>query len=76
MVVEGPGKLEMTFTPADGGKPQQFTIYDFKGALSLSFWRLSGGWVAGVGVVWLGGTQAACVSLCHPGRLTRPACLT
>ena len=38
MVVDGPGKLEMTFTPADGGKPQQFTIYDFKGG-----WV--GGWV-------------------------------
>ena len=43
MVVEGPGKLEMTFTPADGGKPQQFTIYDFKG-----------GWVGGWGVGWGG----------------------
>ncbi|PSC67246.1 isocitrate NADP-dependent [Micractinium conductrix] len=31
-VVDGPGKLEMTFTPADGGKPKQYTIYDFKGA--------------------------------------------
>ncbi|KAG7671778.1 hypothetical protein Ndes2526B_g07320 [Nannochloris sp. 'desiccata'] len=32
MVVDRPGKLEMTFTPSDGSKPQNFTIYDFKGA--------------------------------------------
>ncbi|EFN59017.1 hypothetical protein CHLNCDRAFT_55969 [Chlorella variabilis] len=30
-VVDGPGKLEMIFTPEGGGAPQQFTIYDFKG---------------------------------------------
>jgi isocitrate dehydrogenase len=30
-VAPGPGKLEMTFTPADGGKPEVMEIYDFKG---------------------------------------------
>lgn len=31
MVVPGPGKLEMTYTPADGGAPQKFEIFEFKG---------------------------------------------
>lgn len=31
-VVDGPGRLEMTFTPADGSEPKQFTVYDFQGA--------------------------------------------
>lgn len=37
-VIKGKGKLTMTFTPADGSKPQVFEVYDFKGdgvALSM-----------------------------------------
>ena len=37
-VINGSGKLTMTFTPADGSKPQVFEVYDFKGdgvALSM-----------------------------------------
>jgi isocitrate dehydrogenase len=37
-VIRGKGKLTMTFTPADGSKPQVFEVYDFKGdgvALSM-----------------------------------------
>jgi len=37
-VIKGRGKLTMTFTPADGSKPQVFEVYDFKGdgvALSM-----------------------------------------
>jgi isocitrate dehydrogenase len=37
-VIKGKGKLTMTFTPADGSKPQVFDVYDFKGdgvALSM-----------------------------------------
>lgn len=30
-VVKGKGKLTLTFTPEDGGTPQQFEVYDFKG---------------------------------------------
>jgi isocitrate dehydrogenase len=30
-VIKGKGKLTMTFTPADGSKPQIFEVYDFKG---------------------------------------------
>ena len=29
MLVPGPGKLTMTFTPADGGTPIEHTVYDF-----------------------------------------------
>ncbi|ESO97801.1 hypothetical protein LOTGIDRAFT_208961 [Lottia gigantea] len=29
-VVGGPGKLEMSFTPSDGGEKQKFTVYEFK----------------------------------------------
>ena len=29
-VIDGPGKLEMIFTP-EGGEPQSITVYDFKG---------------------------------------------
>ncbi|EGC33336.1 hypothetical protein DICPUDRAFT_154640 [Dictyostelium purpureum] len=29
-VVKGAGKLEMTFTPADGSAPQKFTVFDFQ----------------------------------------------
>jgi isocitrate dehydrogenase len=38
VVIKGRGKLTMTFTPADGSKPQVFDVYDFKGdgvALSM-----------------------------------------
>jgi len=37
-VIKGKGKLTMTFTPSDGGQPQVFDVYDFKGdgvALSM-----------------------------------------
>ncbi len=37
-VIKGKGRLTMTFTPADGGKPQVFEVYDFEGdgvALSM-----------------------------------------
>ncbi|HZH27174.1 MAG TPA: NADP-dependent isocitrate dehydrogenase [Azospirillaceae bacterium] len=30
--VPGPGKLTMTFTPAGGGQPQTFEVFDFPGA--------------------------------------------
>lgn len=30
-VVRGKGKLTLTFTPEDGGAPQQYEVYDFKG---------------------------------------------
>jgi len=30
-VAPGPGKLTMTFTPADGGKPLEFNVFDFPG---------------------------------------------
>lgn len=31
-VVPGAGKLEMTFTPADGSAPTTYKIFDFEGA--------------------------------------------
>lgn len=31
MIVEGKGKLTMTFTPEDGGNVQEFNVYDFEG---------------------------------------------
>jgi isocitrate dehydrogenase len=37
-VIKGKGKLTMTFTPSDGGQPQVFEVYEFKGdgvALSM-----------------------------------------
>lgn len=37
-VIKGKGKLTMTFTPEDGGEPQTFEVYNFKGpgvALSM-----------------------------------------
>ena len=37
-VIKGKGRFTMTFTPADGSKPQVFEVYDFKGdgvALSM-----------------------------------------
>lgn len=30
-VIKGPGKLTMTFTPDDGGEPQVFEVYHYKG---------------------------------------------
>src|SRR5580692_2379676 len=39
--VPGPGKLTMTFTPADGGKPQVHDIYDFPGCgVALGMYNL------------------------------------
>ncbi|KAG7663937.1 IDP1 [[Candida] subhashii] len=32
LVISEPGKLEMTFTPANGGQPETRTVYDFKGS--------------------------------------------
>lgn len=32
LVISEPGKLEMTFTPANGGAPETRTVYDFKGS--------------------------------------------
>ena len=29
-VVPGAGKVEIKFTPADGGDPQSYTIFDFQ----------------------------------------------
>lgn len=37
-LIKGRGKLTMTFTPEDGGEPQEFTVYNFDGdgvALSM-----------------------------------------
>lgn len=31
-VVPGPGKLEMTYTPAGGGAPVKYEIFNFDGA--------------------------------------------
>ena len=31
MILDVPGKLEMKFTPADGGEPQTWKIFEFKG---------------------------------------------
>jgi len=31
-VVDRPGKFEMTFTPANGGEPKKWNVFDFKGA--------------------------------------------
>ena len=31
-VVKGAGKLKLTFTPEDGGEPQEFEIYNYKGS--------------------------------------------
>ncbi len=30
-VVPGPGRLEMTYTPADGGKPVKYEVFNFQG---------------------------------------------
>ena len=40
-VVPGPGKLTMTFTPAGGGKPMQYEVFDFPGGgVALSMYNL------------------------------------
>ncbi len=40
-VVPGPGKLTMTFTPAGGGKPVQYEVFDFPGGgVALSMYNL------------------------------------
>ncbi len=31
MVIEGPGKLTLTFTPDDGGEPSEMEVFDFPG---------------------------------------------
>jgi isocitrate dehydrogenase len=41
MVVPGPGKLTMTFTPADGGAPVEHEIFDFPGSgVALGMYNL------------------------------------
>jgi isocitrate dehydrogenase len=41
MVVPGPGKLTMTFTPKGGGKPLQYDVFDFPGGgVALSMYNL------------------------------------
>jgi len=32
-VVPGPGKVEMTYTPKNGGEPLKFVVHDFEGNL-------------------------------------------
>jgi isocitrate dehydrogenase len=40
-VVPGPGKLTLTFTPAGGGKPMQYEVFDFPGGgVALSMYNL------------------------------------
>lgn len=31
LVVDGPGKLDLTFTPSNGGPPQKFEVFEFHG---------------------------------------------
>jgi isocitrate dehydrogenase len=39
-LVDGPGKLDVTFTPANGGKPTTYHIYDFPGpGVSLNMYN-------------------------------------
>ncbi|WP_339717063.1 NADP-dependent isocitrate dehydrogenase [uncultured Sneathiella sp.] len=41
MVVKGPGKLTMKFEPADGGKAQEFEVFDFpSGGVAMSMYNL------------------------------------
>ncbi|MHC4836918.1 MAG: NADP-dependent isocitrate dehydrogenase [Planctomycetota bacterium] len=41
MVVPGPGKLTMTFTPADGGAPTEYEVFDFPGGgVALGMYNL------------------------------------
>ena len=40
-VVKGPGKLTMKFEPADGGKAQEFEVFDFpSGGVAMSMYNL------------------------------------
>lgn len=32
MIVDGPGKLELVFTPQGGGEPRRAEVYQFQGA--------------------------------------------
>jgi len=40
-VVPGPGKLEVKFTPEDGGAPMEYTVFQFEGTggVSLSMYN-------------------------------------
>jgi isocitrate dehydrogenase len=41
MVVAGPGKLMLTFTPADGGEPIELDVYDFPGGgIAMAMYNL------------------------------------
>jgi isocitrate dehydrogenase len=41
LVVPGPGKLTMTFTPTGGGKPMHYDVFDFPGGgVALSMYNL------------------------------------
>ncbi|HUK08632.1 MAG TPA: NADP-dependent isocitrate dehydrogenase [Stellaceae bacterium] len=41
ILVPGPGKLTMTFTPKDGGKPLQYEVFDFPGSgVAMSMYNL------------------------------------
>jgi isocitrate dehydrogenase len=41
LVVPGPGKLTLTFTPTGGGKPMQYDVFDFPGGgVALSMYNL------------------------------------
>jgi len=41
MVVPGPGKLTMTYTPADGGEPVEHEVFDFPGGgVAMSMYNL------------------------------------
>lgn len=53
LVVPGAGKLELRFTPDDGGEVQNFEVFKFQGELVCGFGR--GGW-PGRGGVWGGDT--------------------
>lgn len=40
-VVPGPGRLTMTYTPADGGAPVEYEVYDFKeGGVAMGMYNL------------------------------------
>src|SRR5207302_8029801 len=40
-LVPGKGKLTMTFTPEDGSKPLEFTVFDFPGSgVAMSMYNL------------------------------------
>ncbi|ORX33422.1 isocitrate dehydrogenase [Kockovaella imperatae] len=41
-VVPGPGKLTLTFTPADGSKPTEMNVYDFKeSGVAMSMYNIT-----------------------------------